>query len=74
LFVYASACEGNQPGAMVMVRRFFLDDKGSNALEYGLIVGLISLAIAAGATAAGTALGGIFNNLNNQISNIVVPS
>jgi pilus assembly protein Flp/PilA len=54
-----------------MVWRLFLDDRGSNALEYGLIVGLISLAIAAGATAAGSSLGGIFNTLNNQITSAV---
>jgi pilus assembly protein Flp/PilA len=56
---------------MKMVGRFFLDDKGSNALEYGLIVGLISLAIAAGATAAGTSLGGIFNTLNTQLTTAI---
>jgi pilus assembly protein Flp/PilA len=54
-----------------MMRRLFLDERGSNALEYGLIVGLISLAIAAGATAAGPSLGGIFNTLNTQISSAV---
>ena len=59
-----------------MVRRLFLDERGSNALEYGLIVGLISLAIAAGATAAGTSLSGIFNTVNNQLTNAIalIPS
>lgn len=54
-----------------MVRRLLKDDKGSNALEYGLIVGLISLAIATGATAAGSSLGGIFNTVSNQVAAIV---
>jgi pilus assembly protein Flp/PilA len=42
--------------------------QGSNALEYGLIVGLISLAIAAGATAAGGALAGLFNTIATQLN------
>ena len=53
---------------MGMVWRLFLDDRGSNALEYGLIVGLISLAIAAGATAAGSSLGNMFNSIATQIT------
>ena len=49
-------------------RRFGKDESGSNALEYGLIIGLISLAIVAGATAAGTALGTMFNSIGTAIS------
>jgi pilus assembly protein Flp/PilA len=49
-------------------RRFRKDESGSNALEYGLIIGLISLAIVAGATAAGTALGTMFNSISTAIS------
>ncbi|MGA3002796.1 MAG: Flp family type IVb pilin [Acetobacteraceae bacterium] len=49
------------------IGRFAQDDSGSNALEYGLIVGLISLAIVAGAGAAGTALGNIFSAIGNKI-------
>jgi pilus assembly protein Flp/PilA len=51
-----------------LIERFVNDENGSNALEYGLIVGLISLAIAAGATAAGTSLGGMFNTISNTIT------
>jgi pilus assembly protein Flp/PilA len=43
-----------------IIGRFAKDESGSNALEYGLIVGLISLAIVAGAGAAGTALNTLF--------------
>jgi len=53
-----------------MFWRFFGDERGSNALEYGLIVGLISLAIATGATAAGSTLGGFFNQISSQASNL----
>jgi pilus assembly protein Flp/PilA len=54
-----------------MLRRFLEDERGSNALEYGLIVGVISLAIVTGATAAGSQLGSIFNTVSNQVSSIV---
>lgn len=48
--------------------RLWKDESGSNALEYGLIVGLISLAIAAGATAAGSSLGSMFNTIGTKIA------
>ena len=51
-----------------IVGRLVKDESGSNALEYGLIVGLISLAIAAGATAAGQSLGSMFNSIGNATS------
>jgi Flp pilus assembly pilin Flp len=54
-----------------MVRRFFCDDRGSNALEYGLIVGLVSLAIAAGAHATAAQISLIFTSLSNEASSIV---
>ncbi len=41
----------------------FRNDSGSNALEYGLILSLISITIVAGATAAGVALGGLFGGI-----------
>lgn len=52
-----------------MLLRFLKDDRGSNALEYGLIVGLVSLAVVAGATAAGTSLNGLLNQLATMIGN-----
>jgi len=52
--------------------RFATDDSGSNALEYGLIVAFVSLAIIAGATTAGTALNGMFTALElTSISNTI---
>jgi pilus assembly protein Flp/PilA len=48
-------------------RRFWKDKSGSNALEYGLIVGLITLGIIAGVTAAGGALGGMFTRIGALI-------
>jgi pilus assembly protein Flp/PilA len=51
-----------------VAERLAKDESGSNALEYGLIVGLISLAIIAGATAAGLALSGMLQTLANTIT------
>jgi len=48
--------------------RFANDESGSNALEYGLIVGFVSLAVVTGATAAGTALGTMFTTLGTAIT------
>ncbi len=55
---------------MEIISKFFRDDSGSNALEYGLIVALVSLAVVTGATAAGTALGGMFTALGTRLGTI----
>jgi pilus assembly protein Flp/PilA len=54
-----------------MLRRLFCDDRGANALEYGLIVGLISLAIAAGASATASQIGDLFNRLGKEASSLM---
>ncbi len=36
--------------------RFWLDDRGATAIEYGLIAGFIALSVVLGATAIGTRL------------------
>ncbi len=53
-----------------IAKRFFRDESGSNALEYGMIVALVSLAVVAGATVAGTALGNMFSAIGSQMSAI----
>ena len=53
-----------------IVKRFFRDETGSNALEYGMIVALVSLAVVAGASVAGTALGNLFSAIGSQMSAI----
>jgi pilus assembly protein Flp/PilA len=45
-----------------MVWAFLKDDRGATAIEYGLIVGLISLAVLTGASSAGSALQNIWND------------
>jgi len=41
---------------------FIKDEEGASAIEYGLLVGLIALAIVVGATALGTSINTIFTN------------
>jgi pilus assembly protein Flp/PilA len=55
---------------MRFFNRFFQDDSGSNALEYGLIVALVSLAVVTGAGVAGTALGAMFNALGTRLTTL----
>ncbi len=49
------------------VQRFFNDDNGATAIEYGLIAALISVAIIAAATTLGTKLATTFNSVSNQL-------
>ena len=55
---------------MSFISRFIHDCAGSNALEYGLIVALVSLAVVAGATTAGGALGSMFTTLGAEVSTV----
>lgn len=43
--------------------RFAKDESGATAIEYGLIVALISVAIVAGASALGGSIDGLFASL-----------
>lgn len=49
---------------------FVRDPAGSNALEYGLIVALVSLAVVAGAAVAGTDLGALFTAIGAKLSSV----
>ena len=55
---------------MNMIKRFINDESGATAIEYGLIAGLVAVAI----IAALTALGGSLNNLFSDISDPVAAS
>jgi pilus assembly protein Flp/PilA len=43
------------------------DKRGATAIEYGLLAGLIAVAIIAGATLTGTSLGSLFNAIGGRI-------
>jgi pilus assembly protein Flp/PilA len=55
---------------MERIKNFFSDESGASAVEYGLLVTLIALAIIGGARALG---GGISNMFTNAAGNLVAP-
>jgi pilus assembly protein Flp/PilA len=48
--------------------RFLNDDRGATAIEYGLICGLIFVAILTGLSALGGANGGLYNQVMGKIA------
>ena len=51
-----------------LIKRFLQENNGVTAIEYGLIAGLIAVAILAGASSLGTSLGNMFTNLGTCLS------
>ncbi|WP_420998126.1 Flp family type IVb pilin [Cupriavidus sp. 30B13] len=51
--------------------RFIRDERGATAIEYGLIVGLISLALVVSAGQLGTDIGQLFTRLSNKVTSIL---
>jgi pilus assembly protein Flp/PilA len=47
--------------------RFWRDERGATAIEYGLVVGLIFLAVISGYTALGGANGGLYKTFNKIV-------
>jgi pilus assembly protein Flp/PilA len=47
--------------------RFFKDEEGATAIEYGLLAALIAVIMAAGATLLGTALRALFTEIAGQL-------
>lgn len=57
-----------------LIRKFAKSEEGVTALEYGLIAGVIALAIVGGATSLGTGISGFFTHIAHYINGITVPS
>ena len=53
---------------MNMISRFFRDESGATAIEYGLIAALIAVVIITGVTAVGTNLSATFNTLSGKLN------
>ena len=51
-----------------MIRLFLRDENGATAIEYGLIIALLSLVIAAGVGNAGNKLEYMWGDNNSQIT------
>ena len=51
-----------------MLKRFFQDEAGATAVEYGLLVALIAVVIITAVTAVGTSLSTKFNSVASSIS------
>lgn len=54
-----------------MIRRFLEDRNGATAIEYGLIVGVLSLAIVGGVATATNAISDMFNYTAGYLTNSV---
>ncbi len=52
---------------MQLIRRFLADTKGATAIEYGLIVALMTLAMVAGVGSLGNEVGDMFANQDREL-------
>ena len=50
-----------------MLKRFFLDEAGASAVEYGLLVALIAVVIIGAVTTLGTNLSTKFNSVASNV-------
>jgi pilus assembly protein Flp/PilA len=53
---------------MEQIKNFFKDESGASAVEYGLLVTLIALAIAGGATLLGGNLNTLFDSAATKLT------
>jgi pilus assembly protein Flp/PilA len=53
---------------MERIRRFFKDDEGVTAIEYGLIAALIAVAIIGTVTLVGGGLNNVFDTVQTQLN------
>jgi pilus assembly protein Flp/PilA len=52
-----------------MFEQFIRDESGATAIEYGLIAGLVSVAIIIALTALGDSLNNLFSTISGEIDN-----
>ena len=52
---------------MTMIKKFFKDESGATAIEYGLLAALISVVGVTAMTIAGTQLSGLFTTVSGEI-------
>ena len=56
-----------------MIRKFFKDESGATAIEYGLIAALVAVACIAALTAMGTSLSDLFNVVKTGVDTAKTP-
>lgn len=57
-------------GAIPMIlRRLLADERGANAIEYGLIAALIVIAMVGALAGLGGGTGGMWSNLSTEVAN-----
>lgn len=56
-----------------MVRKFFTDESGASAVEYGLLVALIAVVITAGVTLLGTRINAMFTTVAGSLPGTAAP-
>jgi pilus assembly protein Flp/PilA len=56
------------------MQRYWRDETGATAIEYGLIAGLVSVAAIAALTAMGGSLKSIFENVSTTLNTAVTPA
>ncbi len=52
---------------MSSIKRFWQDERGATALEYGLIAALLSVVVCAAVTLTGSKLYGVIGNVSNAL-------
>jgi pilus assembly protein Flp/PilA len=53
---------------MNAIQKFWKEEAGVTAIEYGLIAALIAVVIIAGVTTVGTKLNAVFNNIASKLT------
>jgi len=53
---------------MERIKNFFKDESGASAVEYGLLVSLIAVAIIVAVTALGTKLSNVFSGVDGKLN------
>ena len=54
-------------GSNMILQKFFKDEAGATAIEYGLIAALIAVVIITAVTAVGTSLSTTFNTISGSV-------
>ena len=54
---------------MTILKRFWSERSGATAIEYGLIAGLLSIAVIGGVSGTGFSVQNLYGNVANEVGN-----